>query len=183
MNFIKGLCVFKYIIILITISFFALPLAAQETDPAEDDAVSTTDSFPADESYESGEEEELGFYELENQTVSAASKIEQTAAEAPSIISIISAKQFKTFGWKSINDALYHMPGFTYSQDYDRRTVSSRGIFEGWNNNHYMMLVDGVQFNDNAYGSAYTWEITPVNMIKTMEVVRGRGRRCMGRTR
>ncbi len=84
------------------------------------------------------------------------------------------------YGRLSINEVLYHLPGFSASQDYDRRTVSSRGTYESWNNNHYMFLMDGVQFNDNQYGTAYTWEITPLNMIKSLEVIRGPGSALYG---
>lgn len=75
---------------------------------------------------------------------------------------------------------MYQLPGFAPSQDYDRRTVSSRGMFESWNNAHYMLLMDGVTHNDNQYGSAYTWEITPLNIIKSLEIVRGPGSALYG---
>lgn len=53
-------------------------------------------------------------------------------------------------------------------------------MFEGWNNNHLLLLMDGVQFNDSLYGSAYTWEITPMNFIKSLEVIRGPGSALYG---
>jgi outer membrane receptor protein involved in Fe transport len=94
---------------------------------------------------------------------------------APGIVSTVSYDMTKKFGWFSANDILYSLPGFSPSQDYDRRTVSFRGMFEGWNNNHILMLMDGIPFNDNLYGSAYTWENTPLIFSKSYEISRGPG--------
>lgn len=105
--------------------------------------------------------------------VSSASKIEQRVLDAPSIVNVISKERINKYGWISLNDILYRQAGFSPSQDYDRRTVSSRGVFEGWNNNHLLVLVDGVPYNDNLYGSAYTSEITPLVFTKSVELIRG----------
>lgn len=120
----------------------------------------------------------VSFYQLtledfSKTKVSVASKISQTRSEAPGVISLVSGEEMQQYGWYSGNQVLYRLPGFSPSQDYDRRTVSGRGVFEGWNNNHLLMLIDGVQFNDNLYGTAYTWEMTPLVMVQSMEVVRG----------
>lgn len=117
---------------------------------------------------------------LLNTPITTASKRAEKAIEAPSVVSVISREQIGTFGWSSLNEVLYTLPGFGASQDYDRRTVSSRGLFEGWNNNHILLLVDGIPMNDNLYGSAYTWEITPLFMARTVEVVRGPGSALYG---
>ncbi|TGN10460.1 TonB-dependent receptor plug domain-containing protein [Leptospira ilyithenensis] len=117
---------------------------------------------------------------LANQVTTSATKIARKTSEAPNIVSVISDKEIKDYGRISLNDILYQLPGFSPSMDYDRRTVSSRGIYEGWNNNHLMLLMDGVQFNDNLYGSAYTSEITPVSLIKSLEVIRGPGSALYG---
>lgn len=117
---------------------------------------------------------------LLNTPITTASKRAERAIEAPSIVSVVTRDQFQAYGWTTLNEALYSLPGFGPSQDYDRRTVSSRGLVEGWNNNHILLLVDGIPFNDNLYGSAYTWDITPVFFIKTLEVVRGPGSALYG---
>lgn len=118
--------------------------------------------------------------ELLNTPVKSASKVAQRPMDAPSIISPVTQDQLRTYGWDSINDVLYAQPGFSPSQDYDRRTVTARGMYEGWNNNHLLMLIDGVPMNDNLYGTAYTWEITPIFMAKSLEVLRGPGSALYG---
>jgi iron complex outermembrane receptor protein len=117
---------------------------------------------------------------LANQVTTSSTKIARKTSEAPNIVSVISDKEIRDYGRVSLNDILYQLPGFSPSMDYDRRTVSSRGIYEGWNNNHLMLLMDGVQFNDNLYGSAYTSEITPLNLVKSVEVIRGPGSALYG---
>jgi outer membrane receptor protein involved in Fe transport len=117
---------------------------------------------------------------LQGQVTVSATKIAKKTNEAPNIVSVISDKQINDFGRISINEILYQLPGFAPSQINDRRTVTSRGLYEGWNNNHLLMLVDGVQHNDLFYGSALTWEITPLNMIKSLEVIRGPGSALYG---
>lgn len=117
---------------------------------------------------------------LQGQVTVSATKVAKKTNEAPNIVSIFSDKQINDYGYISLNDMLYLMPGFSASQVNERRTVSSRGMYEGWNNNHLLMLVDGVQHNDLFYGSALTWEITPLNMIKSLEVIRGPGSALYG---
>jgi len=112
--------------------------------------------------------------------VSSSSKSSQKVSVAPNVISVYSSSQIHSFNWNSLNDILYKHPGFFPSQDYDRRTVSFRGNFEGWNNNHLMLLVDGVPFNDNLYGTAYTWEITPLIFTKSLEIIKGTGAALYG---
>src|SRR4029079_15339466 len=99
---------------------------------------------------------------------------------APSVISVIPREQMQDYGWNSASDVLFHQPGFRPAQDYDRGTVASRGTFEGWNNNHLLQLVDGIPFNDNLYGTAYTWDISPLFLARTVEVLRRPGSAVYG---
>ena len=117
---------------------------------------------------------------LLNTPISSASKHAERTLDAPSVVSLAVRDQVEAYGWTSLNDILYTLPGFSASQDYDRSTVSSRGLFEGWNNNHLLIQVDGIPFNDNLYGSAYTWGITPLFLANTVEVVRGPGSALYG---
>jgi iron complex outermembrane receptor protein len=118
--------------------------------------------------------------DLMNIEVSSASKQNQKVFEAPAIVSVITREQFNDYGYFTLNDAVSHEAGFFPSQDYDRTTIGSRGLFEGWNNNHLLLLMDGVPFNDPMYGSAYTWDNTPTFMIKSVEVIRGPGSALYG---
>lgn len=123
-------------------------------------------------------DEELYDMDLEalmNIKVVSASKISQTQSDAPNIIGLVHKDQISDYGWLSLNDVLESQPGYFPAQDYDRRVLGFRGMSEGWNNNHLLMLVDGIPFNDNLYGTAYTWEITPLVFTNTLEIIRGPG--------
>ncbi len=115
----------------------------------------------------------LSLDELLQIPVRSASRIPECIGQAPGSVTVVTREQATDYGWVSLNDILYRQAGFGPAQDYDRRTVSSRGQFEGWNNNHLLHLVDGIPMNDNLYGSAYTWEITPLFVAKNVEVLRG----------
>jgi iron complex outermembrane receptor protein len=110
----------------------------------------------------------------------SAAKMAQSASEAPALMTVVTRDQVQSYGYLSINDILYKQPGFAPSMDYDRRTVSARGLYEGWNNNHLLLLIDGVPVNDNVYGTAYTWEMTPLFMLRTLEIIRGPGSALYG---
>jgi len=84
------------------------------------------------------------------------------------------------YNWHSINDVLYKQSGFFPSRDYERSTVGSRGIPEGWNNNHLLLLVDGIPFNTGLYGTAITAEFTPLAFTKSLEITKGPGTALYG---
>jgi outer membrane receptor protein involved in Fe transport len=112
--------------------------------------------------------------------VEAASKIPQSVLEAPSVVSAVSRRTVESYGWSSLNDMLYLQPGFFPSRQFERWTVGARGLFEPWNNDHILVLVDGVPFADAENASAYTWDLTPIFPWRSIEVVRGPGSALFG---
>ncbi|MBE7411288.1 MAG: TonB-dependent receptor [Leptospiraceae bacterium] len=143
--------------------------------------ISENNKFPISSGKEAEEEAAKQVFNLlQNQVTTSSTKTQKRTNEAPNVISVISDKEIIDYGRNSINDILYQLPGFSPSQINERRTVSARGMHEGWNNNHILILQDGVQFNENFYGSALTWELTPLNMVKSVEVIRGPGSALYG---
>ncbi|MCB1053347.1 MAG: TonB-dependent receptor, partial [Acidobacteria bacterium] len=122
----------------------------------------------------------LDLESLLNIAVTSASKSSETARLAPSVIHVMRDPQHSAFGYQSINDILYSLPGFGPGQDFDRATVPTRGVFDSWAGSHLLMLIDGIPINDNLYGTAYTWEITPLFLAKTLEIIRGPGSALYG---
>jgi iron complex outermembrane receptor protein len=132
---------------------------------------------------ESGAELELlRLEDLMDIQVRAPSKLDLPVRDAPTVGTAVSREEVESYGWLSLNDILFKQPGFAPSQDYERLTVSSRGLHEGWNNNHLLLLIDGIPHNNNVNLTAYTWEITPLFMAQTMEVTRGSGSALYGST-
>lgn len=113
--------------------------------------------------------------------VTSASLQSQTAMLAPAVIDVITREQIQTYGWTDLGQVLGHLPGFAPSMDFNHRTVSSRGLFESFANNHLLHLVDGIPMNDPFYGTAWTWTFTPnLFMAKSVEVLRGPGSALYG---
>jgi outer membrane receptor protein involved in Fe transport len=93
---------------------------------------------------------------------------------------VVTREQIRQFGWRSLNELLFSQPGFFPARDYERTVVGARGLHEGWNNNHLLVLVDGVPVNDHDAASAYTWDITPLLLARSVEIIRGPGSALYG---
>ncbi|WNG35227.1 TonB-dependent receptor [Archangium violaceum] len=115
----------------------------------------------------------LSLEELLQVELSAPSKRRQLAREAPGVATVVTREQMRRFGWTTIDDILFSQPGFFPAQDFERTTVGARGLWEGWNNNHLLVLMDGVPINDNDLATAFTWDITPLFLVKSVELIRG----------
>src|SRR5712675_1541200 len=63
--------------------------------------------------------------------VYAASKIEQKTTEAPSSVTILTAEDFKRYGYRTLADALRSVPGFNVSYDRNYAFLGVRGVSLG----------------------------------------------------
>ena len=124
--------------------------------------------------------EHMALEDLMRVAVSAPSKLTQPLRESPSVGAVLTRQQIDLYGWSTLNDVLFRQPGFAPSQDYERVTVSARGLYEGWNNNHLLTLVDGVPFNNGTNGFAYTWDVVPLILFDSLEIIRGPGSALYG---
>jgi outer membrane receptor protein involved in Fe transport len=122
----------------------------------------------------------LSIEELLEVPVFAPAKLPQSVRDAPAVGAVITREQARGHGWRSVNDVLFRQPGFAPAGDYERVTVSARGLYEGWNNNHLLLLVDGVPINNASNGTAYTWEVLPLFVFERVEVLRGPGSALYG---
>jgi outer membrane receptor protein involved in Fe transport len=122
----------------------------------------------------------LSLEELLHIELAAPSKQRQQAREAPGVASLVTREQIRQFGWTSLNDILFSQPGFFPARDYERTVVGARGLHEGWNSNHLLLLVDGVPVNDHDTGGAYTWDVTPLFLVRSVEIIRGPGSALYG---
>lgn len=118
--------------------------------------------------------------ETEEIKVESATKTAQNIYEAPNLVNVFGRNEINEYGFYSLNQILWRQANFFAGQDYDRPTVGMRGIFEGWNNNHYLLMVDGLPFNEIFYGAAMTWEVTPLFFSRNIEVMRGAGSALYG---
>lgn len=131
---------------------------------------------PLPEQPAGGEPIEISQIELESLLdleVSAATKQPVRISDLPSTASAVTRDQLLDYGWATINDLLYTLPGFGPAQDYERRLHSFRGGSEGWNSNHLLLAIDGMPHINVETGGASTWGSAPLFFARKVEVVRG----------
>jgi len=110
--------------------------------------------------------------ELMQIEVYSASKFGQKASEAPSAVTVITAEDIKTQGYRTLTDILRSLPGVYVSYDRNYSSVGVRGFGRpGDYNDHLLFLIDGHRLNDNIYDAALvgTDFILDVDLIKRVE--------------
>ncbi|HUS66969.1 MAG TPA: TonB-dependent receptor [Kofleriaceae bacterium] len=138
----------------------------------EDDVAQALEQAPTDADGDV-EVSDLALESLLELEVTAATRTPTKIADSPSTASVITREQIRDFGWLSINDLLYTLPGFARTQSFERRTVGFRGEQEGWNNNRLLLTIDGIAHNGIETGTAFTNEATPLYFAKRVDIVRG----------
>ncbi|HRD68085.1 MAG TPA: TonB-dependent receptor plug domain-containing protein, partial [Candidatus Competibacter sp.] len=104
--------------------------------------------------------------------VYSASKFGQKASEAPSAVTVVTAEDIKTYGYRTLADILRSLPGVYVNYDRNYSSVGVRGFGRpGDYNDHLLFLVDGYRINDNMYdqGPIDTDFIVDVDLIERVE--------------
>jgi iron complex outermembrane receptor protein len=116
--------------------------------------------------------------ELLAQEITTASKIARQISDAPSAVSIVTAEDIKTYGYRTLAEVLSSMRGLNITNDraYDflgGRGYSSPGEYSG----RIMLLIDGIQMNDNVFNQSYLGNdgIVDTELIERVEYVSGPG--------
>lgn len=121
--------------------------------------------------------------EVEVSEVYGASKVQQKTTEAPSSVSIISSKDIKKFGFKTLGDAVASQSGFYTYYDRNYQYLGVRGFGRpGDYNTRILLMVDGQRMNDNIYDAASVGTDFPVelSLVDHIEVIRGPGSSLYG---
>lgn len=120
---------------------------------------------------------------IEVQTIYSASKYEQKVTEAPSSVSIVTSRDIKKYGYRTLADILRSVRGFFVTDDRNYSYVGVRGFGRpGDYNSRILLLIDGHRANDNIYDQAFvgTEAIIDVDLIDRVEIVRGPGSSLYG---
>jgi iron complex outermembrane receptor protein len=119
---------------------------------------------------------EVGLEELGNIKVYSASKHLQSASDAPASVTVVTAAEIQTFGYRNLADIVRSVPGFyvTYDRDYSFVGVRGFGRLGDWNS-RILVLIDGHRINNNVLGQAMMGNEFPVDvdMIERVEIVCG----------
>ncbi len=121
---------------------------------------------------------EIDIESLLSKEVVTASKIAQQVSDSPSAVSIVTAKDIKSYGYRTLAEIINSMRGLNTSSDHVYTYMSGRGFGRsGDYPGRVMLLIDGYQANDNLYNSSYlaTDGLLDTELIERVEYVSGPG--------
>lgn len=121
---------------------------------------------------------ELSLDSLLNTRISAASKYDQRAAEAPASVTIITSDDIRQYGYRTFADVLEGVRGFYLSNDRNYPYLGTRGFSRPTDyNNRVLVLVDGHTLNESVWGGVAIGSDLPINLdaVERIEIVRGPG--------
>jgi outer membrane receptor protein involved in Fe transport len=126
---------------------------------------------------------DLPIEELLTLEIYSASKFVQKASEAPSAVSVVTAADIKTYGWRTLADALRSMRGLYVSNDRNYSYLGTRGFLRpGDYNTRFLLLIDGYRLNDGVFDQAPIGNEFPLDMdlVERVEFVPGPGSSIYG---
>mgnify|MGYP000327240356 CR=1 FL=1 len=164
--------ILKFIALTITggITFYSTALLANE--------ISSLSNHTLNEEYDNSLE---NFYGDED-FVSIATGNKQLISKAPSIATVITAKQIANMGAKTISEALQNVPGLhVYPSPFNRlnTSFSIRGIHTD-QNPQILFLINGLPLREEYTGARPQTFKMPVHSVERIEVIRGPGSAIYG---
>ena len=123
------------------------------------------------------------FEQLLSMEVFSASRFAQKASEAPSSVTVVTAADIKSFGWRTLADVMRSVRGLYVSEDRNYTYAGARGMQRaGDYNTRFLLLVDGSRINDAVYDQAPVGGEFPLelDLIERIEFVPGPGSSVYG---
>ncbi len=131
-------------------------------------------------SRETGLDEMFAIFSEEEIVVSALKK-PRTVSKSPAIMSVITARQIKQMGFRTLSDVLETVPGFDVQMDNNgEKEFIVRGVFDG-SSQKVKVLIDGHSINEPGSGGAsFVFFDLVVENVKKIEIIRGPGSALYG---
>lgn len=126
---------------------------------------------------------QMSLEQLLDVEVVSASKYGQSASEAPASVSVVTADDIRTFGYRTLADALSSVRGFYITSDHIYKFAGVRGFSPpGDFNDRLLVMVDGHRINENIFDTGFLGTDFPVDMdlVERIEVIRGPGSSLYG---
>jgi outer membrane receptor protein involved in Fe transport len=139
--------------------------------------------LPASAQSNAGTLSDLPLEQLLRVEVYSASRFLQDSLQAPSAVSVITREDIRTFGYRTITEALASVRGTYITYDRNYSYLGVRGFSRpGDYNSRILMLVDGYALNDGIYNQAPMGLIFPLDMrlVERIEFVPGPGSSLYG---
>ena len=119
---------------------------------------------------------EMPLEELVQVQVISTPKFAENPELIPAQVSILQRQDIRTYGWRTLGDALRSLQGFNVTNDHTYQHAGIRGIsLPGDFRPRLRLLIDGMSVNENIYASAPTDDSFPLDLdlVERIEVIRG----------
>lgn len=126
------------------------------------------------------EPDEADLYKLDEQIVTVAARYAQTVRDAPAIVTVLTDRQMRERGFRTLSDALRTLPGVYVTTTKESRKIAwFRGVISA-DNNKILLLIDGVPWYDGVYTHASIDEYLPLENVRQIEIIKGPGATIYG---
>lgn len=118
----------------------------------------------------------MSLEELAAVRILATPKFAEDAEHSPSSVSIVTAAEIRSFGWRTLGDILRSLQGFTVTDDHTYAYAGVRGVSApGDYRQRFTLLIDGITVNENIYASVPVDSAFPLDLdlVDHIEVIRG----------
>lgn len=120
----------------------------------------------------------LSLEQLMEIPVMAASKYAQSQKEVAASVSVITREDIRSFGWRTLGEALGSLPGFHITNDRQYTYVGTRGLgIPDDYNTRLLITLNGNRLNESTYDSVLAGHEFPLDqdLIERIEVIPGPG--------
>ncbi|WP_229828065.1 TonB-dependent receptor plug domain-containing protein [Pigmentiphaga litoralis] len=120
---------------------------------------------------------------LEVAVVRTATRLPQPISDAPSAVVVLTAKEIREFGWRTLADALATLPGLYVTSDRNYSYLGARGFSRpGDYDSRFLLMIDGYRTNDSVYDQAAigTEALLDLDLVDRIEYVPGPGAAVYG---
>ncbi|MDP2225534.1 MAG: TonB-dependent receptor [Nitrosomonas sp.] len=127
--------------------------------------------------------EQMSLEELMNISIVGASKYEQKQQQVAAAVSVITRADIRTYGWRTLNQALASLPGIHTTYDYQYEYLGTRGFgLPGDFNSRVLITINGNRINDATYDQGPTGRDFPldIDLIERIEYFPGPGSAVYG---
>lgn len=119
---------------------------------------------------------DLSLEQLLNVEVSTPSRHKQKSSAAPASISVITAEEIRTYGYRTLADVLNSVRGIYMSHDHIYDYIGVRGFARpGDFSSRVLLMIDGYRVNENVFDQSFYGQdfLLDIDLIKRVEIIRG----------